>query len=485
MSQEMLDALSALGIKLESGANITLTEQDDGSIVISASGTGTKATQAEAEAGTENTAYMTALRTYEAVVKYGILRTAIEGHENDEFASYDNALFGGGYFPGSFCLFTGTTQPTDDTNAIGQPDIVTGSGVILFGDLRADSNPDASWTPEALDASDWPSGRVIHISPWHPYDPKAYLTVTLTSAAQKAGSGNGEHLWAQASWTEHGNVAAVQTEGDYFRFSENVPSQLDFDLPLEAMPALPSNYVKLDGSNITLNFKSDVQGANEDEALASFERVSYGLESGGDNRYSYNQGASNITFSVADDLDTVGSNDYKLNEAIKLRAWIQIGDHWEGEITGLQSRYTSQNRAQYRVTIQTIHGTVPAIGQTDTIEIVGEDVHRGQLRRGAYKAYPMNLLGSAAQQAFSSNTWTNYSGQEFNDNDLIMLCMSPTETGYGQQVCIRFGDVGTTGGQIHTSGFSGRRNGSDYQIQRTSGSATLYVRIFVIGNNSS
>ena len=485
MSQEMLDALSALGIKLESGANITLTEQDDGSIVISASGTGTKATQAEAEAGTENTAYMTALRTYEAVVSMESSARRLRVMRTTNSLLMTTRCSGAVTSPAVSACSRGRRSQRTTPTQFGQPDIVTGSGVILFGDLRADSNPDASWTPEALDASDWPSGRVIHISPWHPYDPKAYLTVTLTSAAQKAGSGNGEHLWAQASWTEHGNVAAVQTEGDYFRFSENVPSQLDFDLPLEAMPALPSNYVKLDGSNITLNFKSDVQGANEDEALASFERVSYGLESGGDNRYSYNQGASNITFSVADDLDTVGSNDYKLNEAIKLRAWIQIGDHWEGEITGLQSRYTSQNRAQYRVTIQTIHGTVPAIGQTDTIEIVGEDVHRGQLRRGAYKAYPMNLLGSAAQQAFSSNTWTNYSGQEFNDNDLIMLCMSPTETGYGQQVCIRFGDVGTTGGQIHTSGFSGRRNGSDYQIQRTSGSATLYVRIFVIGNNSS
>ena len=164
-----------------------------------------------------------------------VTRQDLEGHEADQFASYNNSLFGSGYFPGNFCLFTGSTQPTDDTNAIGQPDIVSGSGVIVFGDLRADSDPDAAFTPEALVAADFPSGKVIHISPWDPYKPSAYLIVTLTADATIVGTGNGQHAWAPATWVEVGNVADVVSDGDYFRWSEDTPSQLKFDLPYQAI----------------------------------------------------------------------------------------------------------------------------------------------------------------------------------------------------------------------------------------------------------
>ena len=62
-----------------------------------------------------------------------------------------------------------------------------------------------------------------------------------------------------------------------------------------------------------------------------------------------------------------------------MRAWIKIGEHWEGEIVSLEDRYLSQQRAQYRVIVKTLSGTVPAVGQSDTIEIVGEDIHRGEM----------------------------------------------------------------------------------------------------------
>ena len=177
-----------------------------------------------------------------------VLKTDLEGHETDRFASYDNAIFGGGYFPGTWCLFTGSTQPTDDTNAIRQPDITSGSGVIVWGDLRDDSNPDAAFTPEALVAADYLSGKVIHISPWHPYDPTGHLQVTLTSNATLVGTGNGQHLWATATWTEVGDFNDVTTVGDYSRWSENTPTQLDIDLPYEAIANPP--WLLQDGSNV-------------------------------------------------------------------------------------------------------------------------------------------------------------------------------------------------------------------------------------------
>ena len=187
-----------------------------------------------------------------------ITRLMLEGHENDQYAAYNSALFGANYFSGAFCLFNQTTEPADDTNVINRPDIATGSGVIVFGDLRSDANPDAAFTPQALDASAWPSGRVIHISPWSPYEADVYLTVTLTTAAAKVGAGNTERLWARADWVEHGNIKEAH---DYFRWSEVVPSGLDAVFPYSVIADPP--WVLLDGSNITPELRSDIQGPSE------------------------------------------------------------------------------------------------------------------------------------------------------------------------------------------------------------------------------
>ena len=173
----------------------------------------------------------------DTLAKY-VLRTDLEGHDSDEFASYSNGLFGSNYFPGNFCLFTGTTQPTDDTRAIRGPDIATGSGVLVWGDLRADSNPDTAWTPEALVAADWPSGRIIHVSPWHPFNNDGHIRITLTSAASLVGTGNAAHLWAQASWTVVGSLTPT-LQSDYYRWSENVPSDLDAEFPPSVIPNAP------------------------------------------------------------------------------------------------------------------------------------------------------------------------------------------------------------------------------------------------------
>ena len=161
-------------------------------------------------------------------------RTDLEGLETDEFASYVNALFGGTYFPGNFCFFSQSSQPTDDTNAIGWPHLTSGSGTLVWGDLRDDSNPDNSWTPETLVAADWPSGRIVHISPWHPFLQNGHVKVTLTSGATLVGTGNGQHLWAAASWEVIGSVSG-DTTSDYFRWSEIQPSDIDIELPPEAI----------------------------------------------------------------------------------------------------------------------------------------------------------------------------------------------------------------------------------------------------------
>ena len=174
-----------------------------------------------------------------------VLKSALEGQTNDQFASYDNALFGAGYFPGNWCLFNKqhSQQPIQTllVNLTSPPVAVSSFGEICVMTLIRD----ASWTPETLVAADWASGKIIHISPWHPYDAGGHLKVTLTSDASLVGTGNAQHLWAQATWEEIGNFNDVATVGDYSRWSENTPSQLKFDLPVESIPNLPLIYTLL------------------------------------------------------------------------------------------------------------------------------------------------------------------------------------------------------------------------------------------------
>ena len=352
--------------------------------------------------------------------------------------------------------------------------------MIVLGDPRDDSDPDKAFTPETLNASDWPSGRVIHISPWHPYDPSAYLTVTLTSAGVKVGSGNAEHIWAQASWVEHGNIKST-LGSDYFRLSENTPSQLKFDLPLEAMPALPSNYVRLDGSNVTQALKDKIQGDNESVKLTPDFRVN---ATNVDYYVSWTE--SNKTLQIrlpSNQANTQTDTDLKRLLHPGIVAALRSMDR--GGYNECDARYYWYVANLY-FQLPNISGTIPTGNDTYKITVVGEDVHRGELRDGAFREESMNLLGDAEQQAFDSNSWTSYSGVEFSDNDLIGLCLSPTENGYGDFLCIRFGDVGTTGRSKFTHpALAAAGTAATIKSSARAEVRRLYVRIFVIGNNSN
>ena len=156
-----------------------------------------------------------------------VFRTDLEGHDTDKYASYNNALIGAGYRSGDFCLFTGTTQPTN-ARAIGQPSIASGSGVVAFGRLRTDKDPNVLVWDVVPAASDYPNGRVIHATvegknPGH-------VRITLTSAGTLVGTGDAAYVWAQASWVEIGDVGP-QDEGDWWKLSEFVPSGLDVRIP--------------------------------------------------------------------------------------------------------------------------------------------------------------------------------------------------------------------------------------------------------------
>ena len=339
---------------------------------------------------------------------------SLRGRETDAFASYDNALFGAGYFPGNWCLFTGTTEPTDDTRAIRQPDISTGSGVIVAGDLREDSNPDAAFTPETLDANDWPSGRTIHISPWHPYDVGGHIRVELTTAGAVSGAGNAQRVWARANWTLVGDANAVQVVGDYFRFSENIPSGLKVDLPPEAIPNAPwvkpsgtrykaetlppsADYILTDGAVISAEeAKNHDQGDNEEVTLRGDFRVNATnvthyvtfTEPGG--------GLPNILKiripKTSDPTDDNGLDKTDLERLLQNGAWANIADYLL-DITSNATVATIGTSVTFTANYIVLSGTKPTGSDTRKVRIVGEDVHRGELARQSFKQETPSVAG--------------------------------------------------------------------------------------------
>lgn len=408
-----------------------------------------------------------------------VLKTDLAGHEQDRYASYNNAFVQNSYRRGNIVLTTDTSGTPTEANQVRQPDIATGTGMLLVSTfLRTDADPnELAWASES-GVSDYSTGDVFYLS--LDRDKGSYLKVELTSNGTLVGSGDGAYIYALATFTEVGNVANVQTAGDYFKISEVIPSDLQIEIPYTDILGAP--WVLTDGSNVTQALKDKIQGDNESVTLTPDFRVN------ATNVDYYVSWADTNTPKIAtvrlpsSQADT--QTDTDLKRLLHPASWLRVGD-WVGAVTTNATRAIIGTSLTFTFNYQTLSGTIPTGNDTYKITVVGEDVHRGELRDGAFREEPMDLLGDADQQAFSSSSWTSYSDIEFDDDDLIGLCLSPTENGYGDFLCIRFGDVGTTGGQIHTSGFSGRRNGSNYQVQRTSGSATLYVRIFVIGNNSS
>ena len=128
-----------------------------------------------------------------------VTQEELEGRESDRYASYTNAFIAASYRRGSISLFNETTVPTDDTNAVRQPDIEdkATNGVIAFSTyLRTDRDPNnLVWASEAS-ASQYPSGTVLYISIWNV--PTAHVKVTLTSDAALSGTGDAAFLWATA-----------------------------------------------------------------------------------------------------------------------------------------------------------------------------------------------------------------------------------------------------------------------------------------------
>ena len=157
-------------------------------------------------------------------------RSELEGKETDRYASYTNGFMAqSGYRVGFISLFNQSTVPTDDTNAVRQPDITDDTTVVLAwgARLRLDKDPNHF----QADTTDFvPSnGDTLYVSIWN--DAAARMDVTLTSTPEKVGTGNAAFYWATASVDEVNNIPDVAVVGDYFKVADEAPSDLDLRIP--------------------------------------------------------------------------------------------------------------------------------------------------------------------------------------------------------------------------------------------------------------
>ena len=179
-----------------------------------------------------------------------ITQEDIVGKETDRYASYNNALIGSGYRTGDWCLFNQATAPTDDTNAVRQPDIAdrNANGVVVFGQtLRTDRNPNNFVAAPASAATDYKSGDVIYASIWN--KPDARIAITLTSGGTLVGTGDAAYIWATATWDEIGEIPAsdVVDYGDYFKIAKEEPTQTIIGITKAMRDFLPTR--ELDDSD--------------------------------------------------------------------------------------------------------------------------------------------------------------------------------------------------------------------------------------------
>ena len=187
-------------------------------------------------------------------------------------------------------------SPTQfDTSDLNNPNITPGTVTLTADDLT-----DPMYFHYSLDTSG-----------------KNYVKFTPTGTPATLGTGNAELLHVVGTVEIHGTIARKYDGGtldDTVAVRDREPSSF-FDKLLIPWKAIANfnivNYVSAMGpamrqwliDNVTAALKAAIQGPNEEEDLTgTFQRVVYGLESSGDDRYSYNETVPNITFSVANDL---------------------------------------------------------------------------------------------------------------------------------------------------------------------------------------
>ena len=331
-----------------------------------------------------------------------VTKQEIEGKETDRYSSYNNAFVANSYKSGDWVLTTDTSGPPTSDNQIRQPDIVTGSGLIAFGRLRTDQDPNNLQWASVLTGNEYSNGDVIHVTIYDNPD-HGHLRITLTSDLTLVGTGDSAYVWATASWVEVGNVADVQDVGDYFKFAEYAPSDLDLRIP--AGDIIDPPWLKPDASNVTDAQKDAIQGDNEEVDLVNTFRID---ATNVDYYVSFNEaGVLNICTIRLPSSAANSKDDADLTRLVKDRNWADIGGYVI-DVTTNATRSIIGTSLTFVFNYDVVFGTKPTGSTPVNISVYGEDVHRGEIARAAFRNETPSIAGKGGTD---DQVWTRKSGK--------------------------------------------------------------------------
>ena len=313
------------------------------------------------------------------------------GKETDRYFSYTNSA-SDTYWPGTIKFYDQTTGAPANANLVRQPDIAAGAITVAVGRPRTDRDPNNLAFGTEYAAADFVSGQVIHLSDWN-HDGSSG-TLTLTSGGTVVGTGNSRRVWFRATLALTGtDLPDVQDRGDYWRFAEESPTRLPIEIP--ASDVLNPPWVLTDGSNVTDELVDVIQGDNESVDLANGYRVDvnnvdYYIQ------FTIGVGGNPNICTVRLPSSAVGSqDDIDLTRLLKDRAWFDVGGYVI-DITANATRSLIGTSLTFAFNYVVVDGTQPTGSTPVYPHIDGNDVHRGELARPAFKDENPSIGGGAA-----------------------------------------------------------------------------------------
>ena len=170
-----------------------------------------------------------------------VKRVALEGHENDVFGSYQEDFLQTGITDrlSGFIFTTDTSGAPTEANRVAAIASVDDGTYCIAVSTVFHTNADSYQYPPDLSpakvADDFPVGKVGYIHSQVPLNKKSYLKYTVTTAGVLVGSGNAAYIYFYATIDE------VETfeNGDYFKFSDIEPSDLDIALDASEIVNVP------------------------------------------------------------------------------------------------------------------------------------------------------------------------------------------------------------------------------------------------------
>ena len=329
-----------------------------------------------------------------------VTREELEGRETDRYFSFTNAE--NDYWPGTIKFYDQTSGAPDVANLIRQPDIAAGDITVAVGTPRLDRDPNHLQFGPQYEASDFASGQVYYLRDWNAKTDSG--TLTLTSGGTVVGSGSARRVYFRATLALVGtDLADVRDDGNYWRFAAESGTSLDVRLPAGDVLAPP--WARTDGTNVTNALIDAIQGDNETVDLDNTYRVDAtnvdyyaSLSESG----VLNIGTIRLPSSAAGSAD-----DLRLTRLVKERNWVDIGGYVI-DVTTNATRSIIGTSLTFVFNYTVVSGTKPTGSTPRSVSVYGEDVHRGEVARAAFKGETPSIDGTGGAD---DNLWARVAGK--------------------------------------------------------------------------